>query len=435
VNDDAWAVADPTTCPECGRDACEDHLPPPLEQTPPDDVIARELRITAELDKLRVQREARRRLEADDRGPIPEPEFRTLRERLAVARPPVGWRIEGWQPTKTRALLAAQFKAGKTTAIGNVLRCLADGDDWLGQYPVTRIEGTVALIDTEMSESQLDAWLAAQHIRHDDAVIVESLRGQVASFNLSDPERRARWGGWLRKRSVEYLILDCLRPVLDALGLDEHREAGRFLTSLDTLLRDAGIGEALVVQHMGHLNERSRGDSRLRDWPDIEWRLVRQDDDPRGPRFITAYGRDVDVSESRLDYDSGTRRLTVAGGSRKDAKIDAALEAVYELVQTGPPLSGRAIKTALADSSHARDTIDAAIRRGLETYVLTAEAGRQNARLYAAGPGSVRSVRSVRPVSAGHTSECPAPYREAGHSDTRKNVTSVRNGHADEEEL
>lgn len=25
---DAWAVTDPTTCPECGRDSCEDHLPP-----------------------------------------------------------------------------------------------------------------------------------------------------------------------------------------------------------------------------------------------------------------------------------------------------------------------------------------------------------------------------------------------------------------------
>lgn len=30
--DDAWVTADPTTCPVCGRDACEDHLPPTPDQ-------------------------------------------------------------------------------------------------------------------------------------------------------------------------------------------------------------------------------------------------------------------------------------------------------------------------------------------------------------------------------------------------------------------
>jgi hypothetical protein len=65
---------------------------------------------------------------------------------------------------------------------------------------------------------------------------------------------------------------------------------------------------------MGHANERARGDSRLRDWPDVEWRLVRRDDDPASARFITAYGRDVDVPESQLIYDHGTRHLTIEDG-------------------------------------------------------------------------------------------------------------------------
>src|SRR2546430_15044583 len=30
---DAWIVADPIGCPVCGRDACEDHLPPPTTST------------------------------------------------------------------------------------------------------------------------------------------------------------------------------------------------------------------------------------------------------------------------------------------------------------------------------------------------------------------------------------------------------------------
>jgi hypothetical protein len=58
-----------------------------------------------------------------------------------------------------------------------------------------------------------------------------------------------------------------------------------------------------VVHHMGHAAERSRGDSRLLDWPDALWKIVRDKDDeddtgmddPQGSRYFSAYGRDVDV--------------------------------------------------------------------------------------------------------------------------------------------
>jgi hypothetical protein len=74
---------------------------------------------------------------------------------------------------------------------------------------------------------------------------------------------------------------------------------------------------------MGHSGERARGASRLRDWPDVEWRLVREktengDVDPAAPRYFSAYGRDVDVPESRLVFDPATRHLTLEGGSRAD---------------------------------------------------------------------------------------------------------------------
>ena len=200
-------------------------------------------------------------------------------------------------------MLAAQFKAGKTTLVGNYIRSKVDGDPFLGRAKVTPITGTLVLIDLEMSASQLDAWLRAQGIRDDDRVVPIPLRGQAASFNLLDESLRAQWVARLRQAHAEDLVLDCLRPVLDALGLDEQREAGRFLVAFDALPARGRIPEALVIQHMGHGNERARGDSRLRDWPDAEWRLVRRDDDPASPRFITAYGRDVDVPESQLVYD------------------------------------------------------------------------------------------------------------------------------------
>lgn len=82
--------------------------------------------------------------------------------------------------------------------------------------------------------------------------------------------------------------LDCLRPVLDSLGLDENHDTGRVLVALDELAASAGVGEFALIHHMGHAGERSRGDSRLRDWPDAELRIVRADDDPASPRFFTA---------------------------------------------------------------------------------------------------------------------------------------------------
>ena len=81
----------------------------------------------------------------------------------------------------------------------------------------------------------------------------------------------------------------------------------------------------MVVHHMGHSSDRSRGDSRLIDWPDATWKLIRhrtgknnEVEDYASPRFFSAYGRDVDAKESELPYDGDSRTLTVAGGSRRN---------------------------------------------------------------------------------------------------------------------
>ena len=44
--------------------------------------------------------------------------------------------------------------------------------------------------------------------------------------NILDATVRARWAERLRKCGTEVIVADCLRPMLDALGLDEHRDAG-----------------------------------------------------------------------------------------------------------------------------------------------------------------------------------------------------------------
>jgi hypothetical protein len=384
---------------------------------PPAAVDDRAARLEAAAEAERIRREARRLVDAEENPTPPLPRLVTLAERLAQPRPAIAWRIEGWQPAGTRVLLTGPGKAGKTTLMLGLLRALVDGDPWLESGDVTPVDGRVALIDLEMSPAQLDDWLRRAGLAHPDRVLIASLRGSAAGFNLLDRDRRAAWAAALRAHEVQYLIVDCLRPILDALGLDESREAGRFLVAFDALLREADVSEACLVHHHGHGAERARGDSRLVDWPDATWRMVRGED---GTRYIAAEGRDVSVPESRLDWDSTTRRLTLAGGSRRDAARDAALEAVVEvLAAAGAPMTGRAIKAALVESEHPRDRIDAALRYGVQRGRLTVEAGPRRSRLYHL---SVRVSGSVRSVSGGHSrdrvSECPAALIEPDTPDT-----------------
>lgn len=262
-----------------------------------------ERKVAGAVLSLRVKADAARRFTAMQAGPVAPPKGYLLTELLALPRPAEPDRIEGLLPVDGNVYFVAQYKAGKTTTVQNLVRSLADGDPFLDRFPVTPFPGRVVVLDFEMGVGKLQDWFDNQAIRDQSRVSVWPLRGNAASFDMLDACSRQQWATWLRDLDAGVLVLDCLRPVLDALGLDEGREVGRFLVHLDALKLAAGISELVVVQHMGHANERARGDSRQRDWPDAEWQLVREKDDPASRRFFKAYGRDVDVPESALTYD------------------------------------------------------------------------------------------------------------------------------------
>lgn len=284
--------------------------------------------VSEQVAQLRIREAARRSFQREQQADVPAPAFVDLGSFLAVEDDEATHRIEGLWPTGGRVLLAAAFKAGKSTAVGNTVRSLVDGDLFLGSFPTAPVTRKVVMLDNELDERNLRRWLRDQGIRNVDKVIVVPMRGKVGTFDLLDPTVRSQWAAQLREHDAEVVIFDCLRPVLDALGLSEDKDAGRFLVQFDALLAEAGAEEALVVHHTGHDGERSRGDSRLRDWPDAEWRITRLRDgdgpiDPAAPRFFAAYGRDVEVDEGRLEYDATTRRLTyMEGEDRKEAAGD-----------------------------------------------------------------------------------------------------------------
>jgi RecA-family ATPase len=319
--------------------------------------------VQREVETLRIREAARREFARQQRDEAAFPELLTLEQRLALPREEIRHRIEGWFPVNARIILAAQFKAGKTTLVGNLVRSLADGRRFLGTAEVTPPEGTIVVLNFEDSPNQLDTWYEDLCIQHPERVVLVPMRGKAGAFDILQADVRRLWAEQLRSVECGFLCLDPIGPIMEAMGLDENHEAGKLLSAVNALLDEAGVPEAFLAHHMGHAGERSRGDSRLRGWPDAEWRLVRQSDDPNSERFISAFGRDVDIPETRLHYDDETRQVTMSEGNRRDHKAEEALEEVLSALEGGP-LSQRAIERALEEGLHARNIIRDAIRLG-----------------------------------------------------------------------
>jgi hypothetical protein len=347
--------------------------------------------VAKEAAKIRIREAAQRKVRTEQRRDLGSLEPIRLTEFLATPDEPTQYRIDSLWPTGGRIVLAAQFKAGKTTTVNNIVRSLADSDPFLGRFDTT--PARVALVDFEMDSRKVRQWLRDQQIRNTDNVHVVPLRGKVSAFDVLDSKVRSEWAA--RIRGTDVAIFDCLRPILDSLGLDENRDAGRLLTVLDELLNEAQVPEGMLVHHMGHSGERSRGDSRIIDWPDATWKLVRENPELEGsPRYFSAYGRDVFRAESLLEYDPQTRRLTLRGGNRQDAANERLMPPLFERLAANPDgMSGRQIEDALVEAGHGRNEARKAREYAVKRLYLVTSPGAKNAIIHRINPDLPESVR------------------------------------------
>lgn len=377
--------------------------------------------VLRELGRLRAHETARALFAAEkradqwpslsDRGV--QPRLVRLDEFLAEPDLDAAYRVSDVWPVGGNVVLSAQAKAGKTTLVGNVLRSLVDGDPFLGAHEVSEPVGRVVLIDNELDPRSLRRWLRAHGIRNASRVEVLSLRGQVGLFDILDAETRSWWADLIGDCDV--LILDCLRPVLDALGLDENRDAGRFLVPFDALKADVGASEALIVHHIGHGGERSRGDSRILDWPDATWKITRSGSDLTSARSFSAYGRDVDVPKQRLAFAADGKRFTLGEPSSHQSESSVDLEdaraGVLQFVTDRPGCGTREIRYGVPLRSA---VVDEARKLLLSEGALELRtgAGRKHAH-FIAGASYVSHVSDVLPGT--RVPRVHVPLRGTGH--------------------
>ena len=279
----------------------------------------------------------------------PEPASTSLTELLEKDIPGEDWRITDLWPAEGKVLLAAPRKAGKTTLIGNLVRCLVDGDRFLGGpdgggFEVAPTGRRVVLLDFEMTERQIQRWLRDQGIQKTDLVHVELLRGK--RWDPTNPAERRRWADYLRSLDTGTLIVDPAGPIVASLDRDENGngDVRRFLHDLDALVAESGADELFVTHHSGHAGERSRGASAWEDWPDAIWRVLGEVPET----FFAAIGRDVDQEALELRYDRPTRRLTLGETTRAAAKSGRQAELVGRLVSATPGINGTQLREALA---------------------------------------------------------------------------------------
>lgn len=345
------------------------HQPNDHQHDQGDPATDRAARIASAAERIRIREAARQLVDAETAQHLDLPTLVRLDRFLAVPDDPVTHLVAGLWPIGGRVVLAAQKKAGKTTLVGNLARALADGDPFLSQFQTGRV-ARIVLVDNELDKDMLRRWLRDQGIANQHRVELLSLRGRLSTFNILDPEVRQRWAEEVGPADV--LFFDCLRPALDALGLSEDKEAGRFLEALDELTTTAGVSATLVVHHMGHSNERARGDSRILDWPDAIWKLVSDADEADQPsegprrRYFSALGRDVDQPETQLSFDRDTRRLSVVGGSRVEERTTLVLDLVVDFLAENPGVSQRSVERGVtAQSQLVRSALRVGVERGL----------------------------------------------------------------------
>lgn len=347
-------------------------------------LAARAESVEREAERQRIHSEARRLVLADEaRASFSAFERLSLRDELLRPRESRPALIDGLQMVGHKATLVAQFKTGKTTVTGNVVRSLVDERPLFERFHVPSLDGRVAVFDYELTRDDALDLYRGLGIDRPERVALESLRG--TGFTLANDHHAAMAVEFFRDQEIAYWVLDPFGRAMRGFGSENSNDDVRaFLVRIDKIVAEAGVLGVLLPVHTGRAeaevgSERARGATVLDDDPDVRWLLTRSQEQ----RFFRAEGRaGVSVPEFALSFDPSSLSLSALDMSRRDVAGQRYTPHVVAHLRSHPGSATREIKAAVAGRD--RD-VDAALKRLVgEGEVVRVQEGRAH-RHYLAG--------------------------------------------------
>ncbi|MFG1933032.1 AAA family ATPase [Mycobacterium sp. NPDC048908] len=265
-------------------------------------------------------------------------------EQLAEQPPEVGWIFRDlWSGI---AQVNAQKKSGKTTLLLNAAASLVTGEPFLRRFEVNvDTDCRVGYLNMELTKGQFNRWLADMALPDDALKRLHLYHGrEYGRLDLTN-DAAAEWIiQWLRDAGITVLLMDPLGSFYDQpSGGDPNAAYLRWWARLEHVVLQAELCGVLIAHHAGYSEDggnRARGASAMMDKPDVnmtyryEIGVGNHTDAPSdNKRYLSAFGRDVDVSEFEIGYNLRTRTLrATGGGSRAASAIDRYALKAYDTV-------------------------------------------------------------------------------------------------------
>jgi hypothetical protein len=254
----------------------------------------------------------------------------SLAELLATAIPKSKWLVDGLLMKAGKIFFAAQAKVGKTTLTLALLKSLTDGIPFLGKFKVEVPEGRIGYMNLELTDGQMQEWVARQNIENVDKVHFWNLRGKPNPFRSS--VSRNHLIQEIRELGVKTLIIDTFAKIFPGEA-NNNSEVNRFLIMLDDVLDRAGVEQLVMLVHAGNDASKIRGATALTDHPDGIWYLINDD---QKNRYFSAIGRDIEIPEGQILFDKTTSQLSFTGAGKRETRDLSSRERILEFIKANP---------------------------------------------------------------------------------------------------
>lgn len=343
-------------------------LPVAEDELTPDDRV--EALIAEDAHRKRVQegaeyelfkREIRRYADALERKDERKPEWVRLTDELALPDDEEKYSIDKLLPLGGNALFAGQYKAGKTTFNGQLIKAWADhehGAKFLGEFECfpDHDRPNVTLFNYEMSRGQMRAWLRSIGVINTDRVNVVNLRGMHTPFGL--PEERATLAAQLRDWGTGLWVIDPASRAFGGSGdVSSNSDVTAWLAFLDEIKMEAEVRDLVLNIHMPHGakdgDTRAIGAQAWSAWADALWFLIKETKNNVDSRWFRADGRDVYLDRKRVLYEEATRGVMLIEGDTDAYELKKKQESVLDILRNEPGIATGKLKSRIGGNAAA----------------------------------------------------------------------------------